>query len=60
MQSVSIAQPHPGQLWAYNGIRIVVVAVTATTVTFEESSGPKGWTRVSHADFLACYRPLRR
>jgi hypothetical protein len=59
-QSISIERPYAGQLWTHDGIRVMIVAVTATTVTFEELSGAKGTTRVSHADFLACYKRLRR
>jgi hypothetical protein len=57
---MSMERPYPGQLWNYGGIRIVIVAVSPTTVTFEDLSGGRGVTRENLADFLALFKPLRR
>ena len=52
-------RPHPGQLWSYVNIRVVIVAVCPSTVTYEHLAGGKGSTRTSLDDFLAVFRKIK-
>ena len=53
-------RPYPGQLWKYDTIRVIIVAVSPTTVTYEDLSSGRGVTRENLADFLTLFKPLRR
>ena len=55
-----IERPYPGQLWKCDATQVIIVAVSPTTVTYEDLSGAKGATRESLKDFLAQFRRLRR
>jgi hypothetical protein len=35
-------RPYPGQLWKHDSIRVIVVAVSPNTVTYEDLSGAQG------------------
>ena len=48
-------RPYPGQLWKRDGIRVIVVAVHSTTVTYEPLSGGPSVTE-SLGSFLATSR----
>ena len=53
-------RPYPGQLWKHDAARVIIVAVSPTTVTYEDLSGAKGVTRDSLNDFLSVFKRLRR
>ena len=53
-------RPYPGQLWKHDSIRVIVVAVSPNTVTFEDLSRPAGVTRDSLSNFLAGFTRLTR
>ena len=54
-------QASPGQLWKHDAARVIIVAVSPTTVTYEDLSGAKeGVTRDSLNDFLSVFKRLRR
>jgi hypothetical protein len=48
-------RPYPGQLWKRDGIRVMVVGVNPTTVTYEPMSGGPSVTE-SLGSFLAAFR----
>ena len=50
-----LERPYPGQLWKRDGIRVIVVAVRPTTVTYELLSGGPSVTE-SLGSFLALSR----
>jgi len=50
-----LERPYPGQLWKRDGIRVIVVAVHPTTVTYELLSGGPSVTE-SLGSFLALSR----
>ena len=52
-------QPYPGQLWKHDSIRVIVVAVSPNTVTYEDLSRPAGVTRDSVSNFLAGFTRLK-
>src|SRR4051812_1567101 len=54
------AVPYPGQLWKHDSIRVIVVAVSPNTVTFEDLSRRAGVTRDSLSNFLAGFTRLTR
>ena len=35
-------RPYPGQLWKHDSLRVIVVAVSLNTVTYEDLSGRAG------------------
>jgi hypothetical protein len=45
-KDVSHPDTYPGQLWKHGSIRVIVVAVSPNTVTYEDLSRPTGITRV--------------
>jgi len=47
--------PHPSQPWKHGSIRVIVVAVSPNTVTYEDMSGPAGVTRDHLSTFLTVY-----
>ena len=49
-------RPYPGQLWKHDGVKIIVVAVSPGTVTFQDTSERRGTIRVSRRDFHAFYK----
>jgi hypothetical protein len=53
-------RPYPGQLWKHDSIRVIVVAVSPNTVTFEDLSRRAGVTRDSLSNFLAGFTRLTR
>jgi len=53
-------RPYPGQLWKHDSIRVIVVAVSPNTVTYEDLSRPTGVTRDSLSNFLAGFTRLTR
>ena len=52
-------RPYPGQLWKHDSIRVIVVAVSPTTVTYEDLSGPAGVTRDTLSNFLDGFTKLK-
>ena len=48
-------RPYPGQLWKRDGIRVMVVGVNPTTVTYEPISGGPSVTE-SLGGFLVTFR----
>src|SRR4051795_8937335 len=52
-------RPYPGQLWKHDNIRVIVVAVSPNTVTYEDLSGPAGVTRNSLSNFLTGFIRLK-
>ncbi len=52
-------QPYPGQLWKHDSIRVIVVAVSLNTVTYEDLSRPAGVTRDSLSNFLDGFTRLK-
>ena len=54
-----IERPYPGQLWKHDSIRVIVVAVSPSTVTYEDLSGRAGLTRDSLSNFLDAFRRLK-
>jgi len=48
-------QPYPGQLWKHGSIRVIVVATSPNTVTYEDLSGAAGVTRDNLSTFLTVY-----
>ena len=52
-------RPYPGQLWKHDSIRVIVVAVSPNTVTFEDLSRRAGVTRDSLSNFLAGFTRLK-
>ena len=52
--------PYPGQLWKHGSIRVIVVAVSPNTVTYEDLFGPAGVTRDHLSNFLTVYARLNR
>jgi len=53
-------RPYPGQLWKHDSIRVIVVAVSSNTVTYEDLSEPAGVTRDSLSNFLDAFTRLTR
>src|SRR3954451_24270849 len=53
-------RPYPGQLWKQDSIRVIVVAVSPNTVTYEDPSGPAGVTRDSLSNFRTAFTRLKR
>jgi hypothetical protein len=53
-------RPYPGQLWKHDSIRVIVVAVSPNTVTYEDLSGPAGVTRDSLSNFRTTFTKLKR
>ena len=52
-------RPYPGQLWKHDRIRVIVVAVSPNTVTYEDLSGRAGVTRDSLSNFLDAFTKLK-
>ena len=52
-------RPSPGQLWKHGNIRVIVVAVSPNTVTYEDLFGPAGVTRDNLSNFLMVYARLK-
>ena len=52
-------RPYPGQLWKHDSLRVIVVAVSPNTVTYEDLSGRAGVTRDSLSNFLAGFTRLK-
>jgi len=52
-------RPFPGQLWKHDSIRVIVVAVSPNTVTYEDLSRRAGVTRDSLSNFLAGFIRLK-
>ena len=52
-------RPYPGQLWKYDSIRVIVIAVSSNTVTYEDLFGRAGVTRDSLSNFLAGFTRLK-
>jgi hypothetical protein len=52
-------RPYPGQLWKHDSIRVIVVAVSPNTVTYEDLSGRAGVTRDSLSNFLDAFTRLK-
>ena len=52
-------RPYPGQLWKYDSIRVIIVAVSSNTVTYEDLSGRAGVTRESLSNFLAGFTRVK-
>ena len=52
-------RPYPGQLWKHDSIRVIVVAVSPNTVTYEDLSRRAGVTRDSLSNFLAGFIRLK-
>jgi hypothetical protein len=52
-------RPYPGQLWKHDSIRVIVVAVSPNTVTYEDLSGRAGVTRDSLSNFLDAFTKLK-
>ena len=53
-------RPYPGQLWKHDSIRVIVVAVSPNTVTYEDLFGRAGVTRDSLSNFLGSFTRLTR
>jgi hypothetical protein len=51
-------RPYPGQLWKRDSIRVIVVGVNSTNVTYEPLSGGPSVTE-SLSTFVATYRRHR-
>ena len=52
-------RPYPGQLWKHDSIRVIVVAVSPNTVTYEDLSRRAGVTRDSLSNFLTGFIRLK-
>src|SRR3954467_767372 len=52
-------RPYPGQLWKHDSIRVIVVAVSPNTVTYEDLSRSTGVTRDSLSNFLTGFIRLK-
>ena len=52
-------RPYPGQLWKHDSIRVIVVAVSPNTVTYEDLSRRAGVTRDSLSTFLDPFTRLK-
>ena len=52
-------RPFPGQLWKHDSIRVIVVAVSPNTVTYEDLSRRAGVTRDSLSNFLTGFTRLK-
>src|SRR5215208_3977712 len=52
-------RPYPGQLWKHDSLRVIVVAVSPNTVTYEDLSGRAGVTRDSLSKFLDGFTRLK-
>ena len=52
-------RPFPGQLWKHDSIRVIVVAVSPNTVTYEDLSRRAGVTRDSLSTFLDPFTRLK-
>jgi hypothetical protein len=46
-EPIRTERPYPGQLWKHDSIRVIVVAVSPNTVTYENLSRRAGVTRDS-------------
>ena len=52
-------RPYPGQLWKHEHIRAIIVAVSPTTVSYEDLSRGKAVTK-NLGDFLDTFRRMKR
>ena len=52
-------RPYPGQLWKHDSIRVIVVAVSPNTVTYEDLPRRAGVTRDSLNNFLESFTKLK-
>jgi hypothetical protein len=52
-------QPYPGQLWKHEHIRAIIVAVSPTTVSYEDLSRGRAATK-NLDDFLDTFRRMKR
>jgi len=52
-------RPYPGQLWKHEHIRAIIVAVSPTTVSYEDLSRGRAVTK-DLDDFLDTFRRMKR
>jgi hypothetical protein len=52
-------RPYPGQLWKHEHIRAIIVAVSPTTVSYEDLSRGRAVTK-DLEDFLHTFRRMKR
>ena len=52
-------RPYPGQLWKHEDIRAIIVAVSPTTVSYEDMSRSRAVTK-NLGDFLDTFRRMKR
>ena len=52
-------RPYPGQLWKHEEIRALIVAVSPTTVSYEDLSKVRAATK-DLDDFLSTFRQMKR
>jgi hypothetical protein len=52
-------RPYPGQLWKHEDIRAIIVAVSPTTVSYEDLSRSRAVTK-NLGDFLDTFRRMKR
>jgi len=52
-------RPYPGQLWKHEQIRAIIVAVSPTTVSYEDLSKVRAATK-DLDDFLSTFRQMKR
>ena len=52
-------RPYPGQLWKHEDIRAIIVAVSPTTVSYEDLSRGRAVTK-DLGDFLDTFRRMKR
>jgi hypothetical protein len=52
-------RPYPGQLWKHEDIRAIIVAVSPTTVSYEDLSRGRAVTK-NLGDFLDTFRRMKR
>jgi hypothetical protein len=56
---MQLERPYPGQLWKHEDVRAIIIAVSPTTVSYEDLSRGRAATE-NLSDFLNTFRRMRR
>jgi hypothetical protein len=56
---MQLERPYPGQLWKHEDVRAIIIAVSPTTVSYEDLSRGRAVTK-DLDDFLDTFRRMKR